>query len=177
MSAATILTSVLAHGGRTGRYGEFTIVYMHGCTFITTPMEFMQMNNWARGRVSCGNPSRDRTTFIEKFETVLARSGGGVATRGNRSVLSRIVKAMKASSLPLEEWMIPRDLDAGMEMKRPKGWISPAMARAAAAAAAVVAAPAVLVASAVGAIEAALPLPLPVANDPVPVVVTPLLPK
>jgi len=175
MSAATVLTSVFAHGGRTGRYGEFTIVYMHGCTFITTPMEFMQQQNWARARVSTGNASRDRTSFIDRFETVLGRSGGGVATRGNASALSRIVKAMKASSLPLEEWMIPRDLGAGMEMKRPKGWISPAVARAAAAAAAVVAAPAVLAASAVVAIEAALPLPA--ANDPVPVVVVPLLPK
>jgi hypothetical protein len=172
MSATTVLTSVFAHGGRTGRYGEFTIVYMHGCTFITTPMEFMQQQNWARARVSTGNASRDRTSFIDRFETVVGRSGGGVATRGNRSVLSRIVKAMKASSVTLEEWMIPRDLDAGMEMKRPKGWISPAVARAAAAAAAVAAAPAVLVASAVVAIEAALPLPA--VNDPVPVVVVPL---
>jgi len=176
MADATILTSVFAHGGRTGRYGEFTIVYMHGCTFITTPMEFMQQQNWARSRVSSGNPARDRTAFVERFETVLARSGAGVATRGNRSVLSRIAKAMKASSIFLEEWMIPRDLDASLEMKRPKGWVSPTQAAAAAAAAAVaaaaaaatvapavlaVAAPAVLVAAAVVVIEAALPPPLP----------------
>ena len=121
--AATILTSVLAHGGRTGRYGEFTIVYMHGCTFITTPMEFMQQQNWARARTSTGNPARDRTAFVERFETVLGRSGSGIATRGNRSVLSRIVKAMKAASIYLEEWMVPRDLDQSMEMKRPKGWV------------------------------------------------------
>ena len=54
--------------------------------------------------------------------SVLARVGGGVATRGNRSVLARIVKAMKASSMFLEEWSIPRDLNESMEMKRPKGW-------------------------------------------------------
>lgn len=152
MSAATVLTSVLAHGGRTGRYGEFTIVYMHGCTFITTPMEFTQMQNWARGRTSCGNPSRDRTTFIDRFETVLGRAGGGIATRGNRSVLARIVKAMKASSVFLEEWMVPRDLDQSMEMKRPKGWVpapKPAQVEAAPAA----------------------------ANDAVPPDVTPLVPK
>ena len=118
--SATILTSVHAHGGRISRYGDFTIVHMHGCSFITTPMEYMQMQNWARGRALCGNPSRDRSTFIDRFETVLARSGGGVATRGNRSVLSRIVKAMKSNSVFLEEWMIPRDLDQSMEMRRPK---------------------------------------------------------
>ena len=123
--SATVLTSVLAHGGRTSRYGEFTVVHMHGCSFITTPMEYMQMQNWARGRTSTGNPGRDRTTFVERFETVLARVGGGVATRGNRSVLSRIVKAMKASSMFMEEWSVPRDLDQSMEMKRPKGWTPP----------------------------------------------------
>ena len=168
--AATILTSVFAHGGRTGRYGEFTIVYMHGCTFITTPMEFMQQQNWARARVSGGNPARDRTAFVDRFETVLARSGGGVATRGNRSVLARIVKAMKASSIFLEEWMIPRDLEQSMEMKRPKGWISPGAARAAAEAAA--AAPAALVSAAVVAIDAILPA----ANEALPSNVTPLVP-
>jgi hypothetical protein len=142
--SATVLTSVLAHGGRTSRYGEFTVVHMHGCSFITTPMECMQMQNWARGRTSTGNPARDRTTFVERFETVLARVGGGVATRGNRSVLSRIVKAMKANSLFLEEWSVPRDLDQSMEMKRPKGWSSgatPAHAAAAPAADSGVAAP------------------------------------
>lgn len=118
--SATVLTSVLAHGGRTGRYGEFTIVYMHGCTFITTPMEFMQQQNWARARMSCGSASRDRTTFVDRFETVLGRSGSGVATRGNPSVLARIVKAMKASSIFLEEWMVPHE---SMAMKRPKGWV------------------------------------------------------
>jgi hypothetical protein len=118
--AATVLSSVLAHGGRTNRYGEFTVVHMHGCSFITTQMEFTQNQNWARARTSCGNPVRDRTAFTDRFETILGRSGSGVSTRGNRSVLSRIVKAMKASSILLEEWMIPRDLDAGMEMKKRK---------------------------------------------------------
>lgn len=143
--SATVLTSVLAHGGRTSRYGEFTVVHMHGCSFITTPMEYMQMQNWARGRTSTGNPSRDRTNFVERFETVLARVGGGVATRGNRSVLARIVKAMKANSLFLEEWSVPRDLNQSMEMKRPKGWApdaKPAAAVAAPVAANDVAAPA-----------------------------------
>lgn len=126
--SATVLTSVLAHGGRTTRYGDFTIVHMHGCSFITTPMEYMQMQNWARGRTSCGNPARDRTTFLDRFETVLGRAGGGVATRGNRAVLARIVKGMKANAVFIEEWMVPHDLNQSMEMKRPKGWVPPARA-------------------------------------------------
>ena len=116
--AATILSSVQAHGGRITRYGEFTMVHMHGASFITTPMEYMQMQNWARGRVSSGNPGRDRTTFVDKFETVLGRSGSGIATRGNRSILARIAKAMKSSAVFVEDWAVPRDLDQGMEMKK-----------------------------------------------------------
>lgn len=116
--SATVLTSVLQHGGRTSRYGEFTIVHMHGCSFITTPMEYMQMQNWARGRMSTGNPVRDRTSFVDCFETLLARVGSGLATKGNRMILSRIVKAMKSNSVFMEEWSVPHDLGQGVEMKR-----------------------------------------------------------
>ena len=115
---ATILTSVFAAGGATSRYGDFIIVKMASCWFITTPMEFQQMSNWARGRMSSGTPQRDRMTFVERFETVLARSGSAVATRGNRSMLSRIVKSMKTNSVFLEGWNIPHDLDASVEIKR-----------------------------------------------------------
>ena len=116
--SATVLTSVFQHGGRTSRYGEYTIVHMHGCSFITTPMEFSQMQNWARGRMSTGNPVRDRTSFTDRFETVLARVGSGLATKGSKLSLSRIVKAMKANAVFLEEWMVPHDLDQGVEMKK-----------------------------------------------------------
>ena len=126
--SATILTSVLANGGRTSRYGEFTMVFMHGGGFITTPMEYMQMQNWARGRVSTGNPVRDRTAFVDRFETVLGRIGSGIATKGSRAILSRIVKAMKANAVFLEEWSVPRNLDETMEMKKPKA-AAPVVAR------------------------------------------------
>lgn len=154
--AATVSTSVQAHGGRTTRYGEYTIVHMHGCSFITTPMEYLQNSNWARGRQSCGNPSRDRSAFVDRFETVIGRSGSGVATRGNPSALARIVKSMKANSVLLEEWLVPRNLDQGMEMKKKP---APPAARAvpAAVAVAVPVAAAVLVAAAVPA-AAAVPV-------------------
>ncbi|MGH8481980.1 MAG: hypothetical protein ACRES8_05925 [Nevskiaceae bacterium] len=131
MSAATILTSVFAQGGRTSRYGEFTVVFMHGCSFITTPMEFMQMQNWARGRGSCGNAPRDRSAFTDRFETMLARIGSGLNTRGNRPLLSRMVKAMKANGLLLEEWNIPHDVHDSVEMSKPKRAPGPPGPRAA----------------------------------------------
>lgn len=136
--SATILTSVFQHGGRASRYGEFTVVHMHGCSFITTPMEFMQMQNWARGRVSSGNPVRDRTSFVDRFETLLARVGSGLATKGSKLSLSRIVKAMTANAVFLEEWMVPHDLNKSMEMTKRKpaapveGRIAPRPATAAA---------------------------------------------
>ena len=123
--SATVFTSVFAGGGGTSRYGEFIVVRMANCTFITTPMEFQQMSSWARGRMSCGTPHRDRTSFVERFETILGRGGSGIASKGNRAALSRIVKAMKASSMFLEEWSIPRDLDAGMEIKKKPQAITP----------------------------------------------------
>lgn len=123
--SATIFTSVFAGGGGTSRYGEFIVVRMANCAFITTPMEFQQMSSWARGRMSCGTPHRDRASFVERFETILGRTGSGVSSKGNRAVLSRIVKAMKASSMFLEEWSIPRDLDASMEMKKKAQAITP----------------------------------------------------
>ena len=148
--SATVFTSVFAHGGRTSRYGDFTIIHMHNCSFVTTPMECMQMSNWARSRPSSGNPQRDRMSFVERFETVLARVGSGVATRGSRGILARMVKSMKASSLMLEDWQVPRDLNQDMQMKKRP---APAVA---------VIAPAAAPAA---------------ANEPAPSSVVPLLPK
>lgn len=116
--AITVYNALFANGGRTTRYGEFTVVFMQGCSFITTPMEFTQVGNWARGRVSSGNPNRDRTTFVERFETILGRLGSGVASKGSKASLLRIVKSMKANAVFLEEWNVPRDLDAGVEIKK-----------------------------------------------------------
>jgi hypothetical protein len=127
MSSISVYNTVFASGGGTSRYGEFTVVKLVNCSFITTPMEFQQVTSWARGRMSCGAAHRDRTTFMERFETIIARTGSGISTKGNRSVLSRIVKAMKANAMFLEEWSIPRDLDASMEIAKKKAAVTPAV--------------------------------------------------
>lgn len=118
--SATVLNSVFAHGGRTSRFGEFTVVFMHGASFITTPMEFMQVQNWARARVSTGNAVRDRTTFLDRFQTVLGRVGSGISSRGNKPALARIVKAMESNAVPLEEWAIPHNINESVEIVRRK---------------------------------------------------------
>jgi hypothetical protein len=118
MANSTVYSALFGSGGRTTRYGEFTMVFMTGCSFITTPMEFTQVGNWARSRVSSGNPNRDRTTFVERFETILGRMGSGISSKGSKASLLRIVKSMKANAVFMEEWNVPRDLDAGVEMKK-----------------------------------------------------------
>ena len=118
--ATNVLNSVFATGGRVARYGEFSIVFMHSGAFITTPMELVTHQNWARGRTSSGNAVKDRTAFTDRFETLLARVGSGLATKGSRGLLARIVKSMIASALPLEQWSIPMNLNEGVEMKKPK---------------------------------------------------------
>jgi len=115
--SATIF-SIAFNGGGSSRYADFVVVRMTNCTFITTPMELQQVSNWARGKMSSGTAGRDRTTFMERFETVIARTSSSMSTRGNRGLLSRMVKGMKASSMLMAEWSIPHDLDASMEMKK-----------------------------------------------------------
>jgi hypothetical protein len=117
-AASTIFASAFASGGGTSRYGDFVVVRMQNTSFVTTPMELQQVSTWARGRMSSGMPQRDRTVFVERFETIIGRIGSAVATRGSRGVLSRIVKSMKANALMASEWNIPHDLDVSMEIKR-----------------------------------------------------------
>lgn len=121
-----VLTAAFAQGGRITRYGDFTVVFLQACTFITTPMEFVVAQNWARGRMSCGNPARDRTAFVDRIDNVLARAGGGLATKGNRQVLAKIVKSMIANAMFMEEWSVPRNLNESMEIKR-KSAVEPAV--------------------------------------------------
>lgn len=126
MANNTVYNSVTALGGRVARYGDFTVVFMNACAFATTPIELMQHHNWARSRVSCGNAVRDRASFADRFETVIARNGSGLRTRGSRGVLQRMVKSMKANALLMEEWSIPHDLNDSVEIKRKPAVVPPA---------------------------------------------------
>lgn len=114
----SVLTSAFSQGGRITRYGDYTVVFLQACTFVTTPMEFVMAQNWARGRMSTGNPVRDRSAFVDRMDTVLARTGGGLATRGNRPALAKIVKSMLANAMLMADWSVPHDLNVSVEIKR-----------------------------------------------------------
>lgn len=116
-----LLLSAFSGGGRTARYGDFVIVTMSASAFAATAQEFQQVQTWARARASLGNPHRDRSAFTDRFETVLARSGSGIATKGNRQILARIVKGMEQNGLQVGEWSVPHNINESVEVrKKPK---------------------------------------------------------
>jgi hypothetical protein len=110
---ATLLASVFAGGGRASRYGDFTIVTLHGCCFATTPGEFQQQQGWALAHASSGDTARDCAVFLDRFDTVIGREGSGIASKGSRMALHRIIKAMKASAVFMEGWDVPHDAQHG----------------------------------------------------------------
>lgn len=120
MKVLTLLQSACVNGCRTTRYGDFVIVTMQGAAFATTAQDFQQAESWARGRTSLGNSNRDRTAYMDRHETVLARGGGGIATKGARSVLARIVNGMKANGIEIKEWSIPHNIFESVEVQKPK---------------------------------------------------------
>lgn len=115
---ANLLLSAFSGGGRTSRYGDFIVVTMSASAFVTTAQEFQQVQTWARARASLGNPQRDRTAFTERFQTLLARSGSGIATKGNRQILARIVKGMEQNGMQIGEWSVPHNINESVEVKK-----------------------------------------------------------
>jgi hypothetical protein len=118
VASKTLLDSAL-NGGRTSRNGDLVIVTLPSQAFVTTAQEFMMVQQWARSKQSDGMPNRDRTALIERLETVIARNGSGIATRGNPKLLQRMVTSMEQLGMVLDEWMIPRNLgDDGMKPRK-----------------------------------------------------------
>lgn len=116
---ASVLESVL-NGGRVSRNGDFVVVTLQNLSFVIPSVEFQQVQQWARSRVSNGIPHRDRADFVNRFETLLARQGCGIATKGSNKALATIVQKMEQAGLSLDEWMIPRGIFDSVEIQRKK---------------------------------------------------------
>lgn len=117
--AKSVMDNVLANGGRVSRAGDLAVVYLQGCAFATTAVDFQQVQQWARSKPGHELPHKDRQAFIARFETIIGRNGSGIATKGSNKVLSRIAKAMEQMGLTVEDWMIPENLDADeIEVKK-----------------------------------------------------------
>lgn len=113
--SVTIL-QVVENGGRFSRYGDFLMVVLPGCAFMTPATDFQQVRQWANSKQSSGTPNRDRMNFVERFETLLARNGSGIATKGHSAVLLRLVKGMKSSGIVLDDWSIPARIYESVEI-------------------------------------------------------------
>lgn len=118
-AALTLLAGATDGGCRRARYGDFVIVTLQSAAFAVTAQDLQIAENWARSRTSLGNAHRDRTAFIDRFETILGRVGAGIASKGSIPVLARIVKGMTANGVQLSEWSIPHNINESVEVKKP----------------------------------------------------------
>lgn len=115
----TLLVSVL-DGGGTARYGDFILVKLPNGGFAATSQDFNMAQNWARGKVSSGNAQRDRSLFTDRFETLLARSGSGIATKGSRVTLRGIVAGLTQLGVQMSGYSIPVNINESVEIERKK---------------------------------------------------------
>ncbi|MGH8517980.1 MAG: hypothetical protein ACREUE_11025 [Panacagrimonas sp.] len=121
-----LLLSAFSGGGSSARLGDIVVVKFPASTFAASALDYKMVQNWARGRLSLGNANRDRSAFVDRFENVLARSGGGVATRGNRPALKYIVKGLTLSGMDMLQWSVPHNINESMEAQRRPGTPGPA---------------------------------------------------
>lgn len=114
----TLLATVFHNGGASSRYGDFVLVKLASARFLVTAQDFRMTTNWARGRISSGYPVRDCATFTDRFETLLARRGCGLASRGSRPLLRRMVEGIRQMNLGLDQWSIPANINESVEISR-----------------------------------------------------------
>ena len=114
----SLLVSAFSGGASTSRHGDTVIVKFPASTFATNAGDYKRVENWARGRLSIGNAQRDRAAFVDRFETVLARSGGGVATRGHRPALRLLIRGLTQAGVLMDPWSVPHNIDESMEVAR-----------------------------------------------------------
>ena len=116
---ASILESVIKNG-RVSRNGDFVVVTLQALSFVVPAVEYQQVQQWARSRVSNDIPHRDRADFVNRFETLLARQGCGIASKGSNKMLAAIMQNMEQAGLSLDEWMIPQGIYDSVEIKKKK---------------------------------------------------------
>lgn len=114
----TLLLSAFSGGACTARHGDFVVVKFPASTFAASAFDYHRVQTWARGRMSMGNAQRDRVAFVDRFETLLARGGSGVATKGNRPALRLLIKGLSQSGAVISEWSVPHNIDESVEIAR-----------------------------------------------------------
>lgn len=104
------------------RSGDVTLIVFDGLGAVATDaLGFRGAQRWAQSRIASGNPTRDRTSVLERLETAIVRTGTAVTTtHGTARGIATLAKAMKQAGFNLKDWSIPKavleDIDARPDM-------------------------------------------------------------
>lgn len=116
----SLFASAIGTGYRASRYGDFVILTMQAAGFAVPARDLQAAEAWARSRSSLGSTHRDRTAFVDRFETILVRSGSGYATKGSMAVLKRLVHNMEQAGIDIKDYSVPHNVNESVEVKKPK---------------------------------------------------------
>lgn len=116
MSSLSILTGATAAGCRRTRHGDSVVVVMQSTAFAVLALDLTKVESWVRATASIGGGQRDLTAFVARFDHVLARTGGGVATRGSDVVLARIARDLIANNVDVSGWAMPRSVRESLDV-------------------------------------------------------------
>lgn len=93
----------------TTNYGTFSLLVFAGeGAVMVDAQELRNAQRWAGMRPSTGIPVKDRTTFLSRFEVMVARANCALASKGSSKPISDLAKAAKQAGLALKEWAIPK---------------------------------------------------------------------
>jgi len=98
---------------RVVKQGDIAMIVLDGAGALIVPMdEYLTAQKWAQSKMSSGNMVTDRGRFMDQFNSMVARPGSFLGTKGNGRQLYKLVKAMRAAGHGMDDWMVPMDLKA-----------------------------------------------------------------
>lgn len=112
----------LTEGGHTQSIGMVTLIVLgrgRGA-FVAPVFDASVARKWAEGRDATGIEYRDMTQFMDRFETLIARSGCPLVTRGHPVKLIELAKEMKSAGYELSEWSLPQEVMDAFKRKKPE---------------------------------------------------------
>lgn len=106
------LYAAITNSGSVARLGEVTVLRMDGAGAVAVPsLAFTTAARWANSRPAAGILQKDRMTFLDRFELLLARPASMVQTRGSAKPLYDLLLSMERIGLDIHEWSIPHAVE------------------------------------------------------------------
>lgn len=99
-------------GAMMRRMGDLTMVTFgtRGGSMMVASMDFQSARKWAQQKTASGNDARDFQLLLNRMECFVARYGSGLASRGSRTQLLALARAMQNLGYNHEDWSFPRDV-------------------------------------------------------------------